>query len=158
MDANTPIWTVSVSSVWATGLCLDSYRGSSSVRQPKFGISGMLVQTNKSGAYSLGVVFPHDRYPTRVRDAEEPISSSFANCAFSIFTLHSFHSCQTWLPIHSRGSRPLSDVQVTQMVAIPATLVLPSTSTWWGCAAFKPPAKSTGYPMSADPTPRAAGW
>lgn len=58
------IWTVSVSYVYTTVLCLDSYRGSSSVRQPNFGISDMLVQANSSGACSLGIVSPHDPYPT----------------------------------------------------------------------------------------------
>lgn len=86
------IWTVSVSYVQATVLCLDSDRGSSSVRQSKFGIGDMLVQANRSGACSLGVVFPHDPYPSKVRDAEEPIPSSCASCAFSIFTLRSFRS------------------------------------------------------------------
>lgn len=34
------------------------------------------------------------------------------------------------IPTHALVSKPLSDVQLTQMVAIPAMVVLPSTSTW----------------------------
>lgn len=67
-------------------------QGSSSVRQAKFGISDKLVQANRCDACSLGVVFPHDPHPSKVRDAEEPIPSSCGSCAFSVFTLHSFHS------------------------------------------------------------------
>lgn len=86
----------------------------------------MLVQANRSAACSFGVVFPHDPYPSEVRDAEEPAPVQVVLSLYLPYILF----IPDRIPTHALVSKPLSDVQLTQMVAIPATVVLPSTSTW----------------------------